>query len=268
MENLSISCRRRVIDIFSNLNELIQAAQKADAVVPPITIEVASKEMLESFVKEALSAFGQQTVVSHSFTCKLDKLGLSLPLKDSEIKGIEADEYPLTLTFNSFDEVKVFASAYDKATPVTRVTSKTIQERVKSNAESSQSKNRKLLYAIGAAVVALVIAIPLFQGVFSPKKSEVQNTAQNDMAGENYSWIIGTWSVDLPTETYGIRFDGDGKSGPCLAVEDGIVKQGTYSVNNNKITYKLEGESITTFIEIHPGHRLYAGDGYYYQKAN
>lgn len=176
MDQLSISCRRRVIDTFSNLNELIHATQKADAVVPPITIEVASKQVLESFVKEALSAFGRQTVVSHSFTCKLDKLGLSLPLKDSEIKGIEGDEYPLTLTFNSYDEIKVFASAYDNATPVARVTSKTIQERVKNIAESSQSKNRKLLYVIGAAVVALIIAIPIFSGGSSSKKNDVQNS--------------------------------------------------------------------------------------------
>ena len=90
---------------------------------------------------------------------------------------------------------------------------------------------------------------------------------ENATASEDYSWIVGTWVCDMGV--YGtavIQFDGDGSSGNCIEEDEYGYGTGSYYVSDNTLYYKLDGESVTTTIEIVPGHRLHAGDGYYYHK--
>lgn len=85
--------------------------------------------------------------------------------------------------------------------------------------------------------------------------------------GEDYSWIVGTWACNMGA--YGtviVKFEGNGSSGSCTEAQYGSYKTGTYSVSGNTLRYKLNGESVSTTIQIEPGHRLSAGGGYYYQK--
>lgn len=84
---------------------------------------------------------------------------------------------------------------------------------------------------------------------------------------KDYSWIVGTWACDMGSYgTVALKFDGDGTSGNCTEVQYGSYKYGTYRVEGNVLCYKLNGESVTTTIEIQSGHRLHAGEGYYYHK--
>lgn len=86
----------------------------------------------------------------------------------------------------------------------------------------------------------------------------------------DYSWIVGTWYVQTPYGTMSIRFEGDGKSGKVIELEDAMnpysAKYGTYEVRDDEIVYKLPGEP-STYIEIQGKNQLYAGGGYYYKKA-
>ena len=86
-------------------------------------------------------------------------------------------------------------------------------------------------------------------------------------ASEDYSWIVGTWACDMGSYgTVVVEFKGDGSSGNCVEAQYGSYSAGTYYVSGNTLCYKLNGESVTTTIEIEPGHRLSAGGGYYYHK--
>lgn len=89
----------------------------------------------------------------------------------------------------------------------------------------------------------------------------------NSKASGGYSWIVGTWACDMgPYGSVVVKFDGDGTSGTCTEAQYGSYKTGTYSVSGNTLHYKLSGESVSTTIQIEPGHRLSAGGGYYYHK--
>ena len=83
----------------------------------------------------------------------------------------------------------------------------------------------------------------------------------------DYSWIVGTWSCDMGAYgTVVVKFEGNGMSGDCTEIQYGSYKYGTYQVNGNTLSYKLNGEAVSTVIEIQPGQRLSAGGGYYYHK--
>ena len=86
----------------------------------------------------------------------------------------------------------------------------------------------------------------------------------------DYSWIVGTWDCEMGA--YGkmvMNFEGDGTSGRCSELKsDGTYRYGTYHVDGNVLSYKLTGESISTTIDIEPGHKLSAGNGIYFKKRN
>ena len=96
------------------------------------------------------------------------------------------------------------------------------------------------------------------------------NEAANNSTSDSFlypSWLIGTWTCNMGA--YGvvsIRFDADGTCAEASSA--GTFNYGSYSINGNTISYKLNGESYSTTIEIHSGNRLYAGEGYYYKKKN
>lgn len=86
-------------------------------------------------------------------------------------------------------------------------------------------------------------------------------------AGEDYSWIVGTWACNMGSfGTVVVKFEGNGSSGNCTEESYGSYQTGTYYVSGNTLYYKLSGEKATTTIGIEPGHRLSAGGGYYYHK--
>ena len=86
---------------------------------------------------------------------------------------------------------------------------------------------------------------------------------------KEYEWIVGTWACDMgPYGNVVVKFDGDGSSGTCTEAQYGSYKTGTYYVSGNTLCYKLNGESVTTTIEIESGHRLAAGGGCYYHKRD
>lgn len=82
----------------------------------------------------------------------------------------------------------------------------------------------------------------------------------------DYSWIVGTWSCSTPYGTMTLKFEGDGSSGSCAELTYGSYNYGRYTVKDGVLRYKLNGESLTNVIEIHDGHQLYFGDGYYLHK--
>lgn len=91
----------------------------------------------------------------------------------------------------------------------------------------------------------------------------------DNLPSGEYIWIVGTWACDMgPYGTVVVKFDGDGTSGTCTEALYGSYKTGTYNVSGNTLRYNLFGESVTTTIEIEPGHKLSAGGGYYYHKRD
>lgn len=118
----------------------------------------------------------------------------------------------------------------------------------------------------------VVIALALFYVIKScgGNHSDYSNmsSSNNSVASSNdYSWIVGTWACDMGAYgTVVVKFDGNGMSGDCTEIQYGSYKYGTYQVNGNTLSYKLNGEAVSTAIEIQSGHRLSAGGGYYYHK--
>lgn len=178
MENVKFSGQFREkttvsVKEFTNLNDLISASSEADATIPPIHVEVASRNALNSLTKDLLLKYGKQVVKGHSFSCKLDKMGLALPLKDSEIKGIEEDEYPLIFTFNSLDDMAIFATAFEDAIPVKRVSSKISNTKQNAIRDMFTRKEKNILTIIASVFVAC-FAIFLF----------IQNSTSNKTINE------------------------------------------------------------------------------------
>lgn len=198
MENVKFSGQFREkttvsVKEFTNLNDLISASSEADATIPPIHVEVASRNALNSLTKDLLLKYGKQVVKGHSFSCKLDKMGLALPLKDSEIKGIEEDEYPLIFTFNSLDDMAIFATAFEDAIPVKRVSSKFSKAKQNSIREMFSRKEKNILTIIAcvfAAFFAAFLIIPPVNKGDSNIKSE--SNYDSSVSGE---WV-GTWRLD------------------------------------------------------------------------
>ena len=136
------------------------------------------------------------------------------------------------------------------------------------NNEQYQGKRRffKLfIYLIAIAFAAFYVFRSCGEDEFDDK--EETSYESNTITAEDYSWIVGTWACDMGAYgTVVLKFDGDGTSGDCTEVEYGSYKYGTYQVDDNTLHYKLNGENVTTTIEIQSGHRLHAGEGYYYHK--
>lgn len=125
-----------------------------------------------------------------------------------------------------------------------------------------------------AAMLLLCLSM-MSSSCFSSSESLAQKDAEatgnsyesNTTTFEDYSWIVGTWACDMgPYGTVVMKFEGNGTSGSCTEAQYGSYKTGTYHVSGNTLSYKLTGESVTTTIEIEPGHKLSAGGGYYYHK--
>ena len=151
---------------FSSLTDFLTSV-KGVAPIPPIKVEFDSKSSLDSAVNDLITQFGKSSVTNHSFTCKLNKMGLALPLKDAEIKGLEEDEYPIVLSFDSAEEIISFASAYERAELVKRVTTKNLHKKeVKQDAPVP-----KWAVAAIAAFALLAIGFLYIASRPSPQKS-------------------------------------------------------------------------------------------------
>ena len=160
-------CRSNYADDKSFINAIQEEVTRA---VPPTKMTFSSKEQLDSFAKTALGLAGDRVITNHLFSCKLANLGLSLNLKEEEIKGLDADEYPITLTAKTFDDVLDFSVAYQAATPVKRVTSK--GSKVPNvSALLSFTKKEKIIIAI--AFLAVIVILPFYNFV-STKIEEKQ----------------------------------------------------------------------------------------------
>ena len=137
----------------------------------------------------------------------------------------------------------------------------------KNNNENQGISNAKFLLYIGIIVVALVLMFRSCLGCGSYGNDGEYSHESSTAASEDYSWIVGTWACDMCSYgTVVIEFKGDGSSGDCVEAQYGSYSTGTYYVSGNTLCYKLNGESVTTTIEIEPGHKLSAGGGYYYHK--
>lgn len=131
--------------------------------------------------------------------------------------------------------------------------------------EAKRGFRKYLLYLVAIAFVAFQI----FKSCGDDETDYEEETSYESSAktSEDYSWIVGTWACDMGAYgTVVLKFDGNGTSGDCTEVQYGSYKYGTYSVVDNELRYKLNSESVTTTIEIQSGHRLHAGEGYYYHK--
>ena len=124
----------------------------------------------------------------------------------------------------------------------------------------------KRIFIIAALVLAVFLIVRSCGGDESEFEEETSYESSTT-ASEDYSWIVGTWACDMGAYgTVVVKFDGNGSSGDCTEVQYGSYKYGTYRVEGNILCYKLNGENMTTTIEIQSGHRLHAGEGYYYHK--
>ncbi len=131
--------------------------------------------------------------------------------------------------------------------------------------EAKRGFRKYLLYLVAIAFVAFQI----FKSCGDDETDYEEETSYESSAetSKDYSWIVGTWACDMGAYgTVVLKFDGNGTSGDCTEVQYGSYKYGTYSVVDNELRYKLNSESVTTTIEIQSGHRLHAGEGYYYHK--
>lgn len=131
--------------------------------------------------------------------------------------------------------------------------------------EAKRGFRKYLLYLVAIAFVAFQI----FKSCGNDESEFEEETSyeSSTTTSEDYSWIVGTWACDMGAYgTVVLKFDGNGTSGDCTEVQYGSYKYGTYRVEDNVLRYKLNGESVTTTIEIQSGHRLHAGEGYYYHK--
>lgn len=96
--------------------------------VPPTRVIFDSQKQLESFISYVFEISGTRVVINHLFPCKIARFGLGLNLKDSEIKGLDENDYPITLSFKAIDDLYDFASAYTASTPAYRVPSGSLCE--------------------------------------------------------------------------------------------------------------------------------------------
>ncbi|MBR5964153.1 MAG: hypothetical protein IK000_08395 [Bacteroidaceae bacterium] len=134
---------------------------------------------------------------------------------------------------------------------------------------------KKLNYA----VVFLLGLSTVMISCNNQKSSERSIEPLNEMSSGNsydaeqsidYSWIVGSWSVETSYGSVSVWFGGNGKKGKC-SYREGMdftsTHRGSYYVENNTIRMTLDDEpSVCITIEIQSGHRLYAGGGYYYKK--
>lgn len=155
----------------------------------------------------------------------------------------------------------VIRQVKSKATEIKQ--SETVQNTIDTAKDKGKSLWSRRWFKLALGCVALVlVGFWIFGG-----SSDYESSYDHDSSKEDYSWIVGTWACNMGGYgTVVLKFDGDGSSGDCTEVEYGSYKYGTYHVSGNTLSYKLNGESFTTTIEIQSGHRLHAGEGCYYHK--
>lgn len=127
-----------------------------------------------------------------------------------------------------------------------------------------------LLLVVSNLMVSCVLSNQS-KGVKEKEHETEKSVHQNNSV--DYSWIVDIWFLETPFGTTSIKFGGNGTSGDVTELEDAMnpysAKHGKYYVLDDKIHYSLDGEprGISYVIEIQDGHRLHAGEGYYYIKA-
>lgn len=170
-------------------------------------------------------------------------------------KAIELDKDLHEKSSNVIRQVK------SKATEIKQ--SETMQNVINTAKVKGKSLWSRRWFKLALGCVALVlVGFWIFGG-----SSDYESSYDHGSSKGDYSWIVGTWACNMGGYgTVVLKFDGDGSSGDCTEVEYGSYKYGTYHVSGNTLSYKLNGESFTTTIEIQSGHRLHAGGGYYYYK--
>ena len=234
--------------------------------VPPTVLTFESQNQLESFIKTAQGIAGDREIKNHYFTCKLENFGLALDLKAEEIKGLDADEYPISLTFNSLDDVYNFVIAYEEAKPVKRVTSKGIKAKIASAIPSFSKKEKIIMLAIS---VAVILGIPIFNAISKHKptesnQSEVINQSSSSQSPSLPQWVYGTWSVTTPYGTETIKIEG----GEILCISNGDIKTASYRYENGYIKAKFPGEGgiVTTYRVDLSRQSIEYGEGIYMHK--
>ena len=102
----------------------------------------------------------------------------------------------------------------------------------------------------------------------TPNSTTSSTSTTSTTNSGDYSWIVGTWDCEMGASgTVVMNFEGDGTKGRCSELQpDGTFRYGSYQVNGDALSYKLTGESFSTIITIESGHKLNAGDGFYYRK--
>lgn len=145
------------------------------------------------------------------------------------------------------------------------------------NNDNEGTSPLKLFLYVAIIITWALLSFRSCFGCGSEKKSSPDEMKQNVVSTTNkpskdYSWIVGKWSCNMGSlGTITLIFEGDGTSGSCTEIEmvsygNGSYKYGSYRVQDDELSYKLNGEKWATTIEIHSGHRLYAGEGYYFHK--
>ena len=91
-------------------------------------------------------------------------------------------------------------------------------------------------------------------------------TAEAADKANDSAWLVGTWTVN--TKEFGrisLIISGNGQTGRLNF--DG--EKGSYEVKGSEIRCHIDGDpkDLITVFQIHPGHRLYFGEGYYFNKV-
>ena len=104
------------------------------------------------------------------------------------------------------------------------------------------------------------------KGIASNSSSQSSSTAESTEKTNEYAWLVGTWTVNTPEfGRISLIISGNGQTGRINFDGD----KGSYEVKGSEIRCHMDYDpkDLVTVFEIHSGHRLYFGEGYYFKKV-
>lgn len=238
-----------------------------NAFVPPIRITFDNKEQLDSYVQYIIDGNKEKETwkranayLGKAYVCKRKSDGLALNLHPFEIKATKTDAFPITLQFQTEEQLNDFVLDYAGIYYVDNTPIK------KAESKQETSKAFMIVSIICACVAACLVFLFLVTRGSSDKKTEVavqsEQTATKDMLPD---WVYGTWSCTTEYGTETIRID---RNGEMATLTYGSYKTASYRYEGGYIKAKFPGEGgiVTTYRVDLSRQRIEYGEGIYMHK--